>query len=356
MFEILIIAICLIMNAFLVCLETAFIATSRSSLRELVRHGEEKAKLLLHQRENPERTLSTLQLGITFFAAFAAAIGGVGAEGSITPWLITHLGIKENFATIISLYIVVLPLIYLNVVIGELVPKMLALQNPMYFAMASAPWLYWISSIINPFLKIFEWSTKKIIGFFYARGWIKKIPVHEETAIGIEGLSAPSKQYVLNIIKIEKTTVREILLEWPQVVSVDEKQTLEQVENTIIVSGHTRLPVVSNDEVRGIINAKEFLAFQKTGQTSWQSLIRPVLKIQENMPLLSALRAMQEKHAHMAIVYQGSNKIGIVTMEDIFEEIVGDIYDEDDDGTIKKILSSHSRGETLNIQQREWRQ
>lgn len=340
MFEILIIALCLSINAFLVCLETAFIATSRSSLRELARHGDDRAKSLLFLRENPERTLSTLLLGITFFASFAAAIGGAGAEESISPWLISYLGIKENFATIISLYIVVVPLIYMNVVIVELVPKMLAMRNPTYFALASAPWLHWVVRFIKPFVIIFEWSTKKIIDFFHKRRWIKGMPADEESSIGLEDLSVPSKQYVINIIKINTTTVKEILLEWLEVGSVDENQTLEQVENTIISSGHTRLPVVINNEVMGIINAKEFLAFQKTGKTNWQSLMRPALKIQENTPLLSALQIMQEKRAHMAIIYKGPNKTGIVTMEDIFEEIVGDIYDEDDDGTIKQILSS----------------
>lgn len=340
MFEILIIALCLLINAFLVCLETAFIATSRSSLRELARQGDNKAKSLLFLRENPERTLSTLLLGITFFASFAAAIGGAGAEESISPWLISHFGIKENFATIISLYIVVVPLIYVNVVIVELVPKMLALRNPMYFALTSAPWLYLVSRFIRPFAVIFEWSTKKIIDFFHKRSWIKGMPVDEESSLGLEDLSVPSKQYVLNIIKIETTMVKEIMLEWPEVGIVDENQTLEQVENTIISSGHTRLPVVINNEVMGVINAKEFLAFQETGKTNWKSLMRPALKIQENTHLLSALRVMQENRAHMAIVYSGSKKTGLVTMEDIFEEIIGDIYDEDDDGTIKKILSS----------------
>lgn len=340
MFEILVIVVCLSINAVLVTMETAFIATSRSSLRELVRHGDEKAKSLLYLRENPERTLTILQMGMTFFASFAAAIGGAGAEESISPWLRTHFGIRENLATFLALYIIVVPLIYANVVIGELVPKMLALRNPLYFATASAPWLYWVSRIINPFVIIFEWSTKKIIAFFHKMRWIPGAPIYEESLLGIEGLSAPSKQYILNIVKIEKTTVKEILLEWAEVISANESQSLEQIENTIIVSGHTRLPVTKNDEVTGIINAKEFIAFQKTGQTNWQILMRPPLKIQENMTLLSVLRAMQEKHAHMAIVYEGSHKIGIVTMEDIFEEIVGDIFDEDDDGTIGKILSS----------------
>ena len=110
----------------------------------------------------------------------------------------------------------------------------------------------------------------------------------------------------------------------------------------IISSAHTRLPVVKNNEVIGLLNAKEFLAFQKTGQTNWQSLLRPACNIDLNIPILSVLRLMQEKRIHMAIVYNGRNKVGIVTMEAIFEEIVGDIYDEDDDGVLSRILSSAS--------------
>ena len=148
--------------------------------------------------------------------------------------------------------------------------------------------------------------------------------------------------YVFNILKIEKTIVKEILVNWSEVIYVEDHQTQEQIENAIISSAHTRLPVVRNNEVMGILNAKEFLAFQKTGQTNWQSLLRPAYNIDVNMTILSALRLMQEKRIHMAIVYNGKNKVGIVTMEAIFEEIVGDIYDEEDDGTLNRILNSTS--------------
>lgn len=334
--EIFIIILCLMINAVLVGIETAFIATSRSALRDLAKQGDEKAKSLLSLREHPERTLSTVQLGITFFAFFAAAIGGVAADESLSPWLKAHFGIKGSFATIVSLYFVVLPLIYANLVISELVPKMVALRNPLYFALQSAPWLLKSSRLMYPFVFILEWSTRKVAAFFHR--WIHEAPVHLETSI--EDLSLQNKQYVINIVAIEKTTVREIMLAWKAVVLTEWHKTVEEVENTIIVSGHTRLPVVENNEVRGILNAKEFFAFQKTGRQTWQSLIRPAVKVPENTPLLSALRRMQEQRAHMAIIYHGTDPLGIVTMEDIFEEIVGDIYDEDDNGAILKILSS----------------
>jgi putative hemolysin len=92
--------------------------------------------------------------------------------------------------------------------------------------------------------------------------------------------------------------------------------------------------------VIGIINAKEFLAYQKSGKTDWLPLLRSALKITDSTPILSALQLMQENRAHLMIIYKGLSKVGIITMEAIFEEIIGDIYDEDDDGTLQRILES----------------
>ena len=334
MFEIIVIVICLIINAFLAGSETAFIAVSKPTLRELVKQGDSSAKQLLSLRENPERTLSIIQVGITFVGAFAAAIGGAGAEEMISPWLISTFRLNEFVAELLSLSIVVIPLTYISVVIGELVPKTLALRRPLFIASKAAPWLQKFSVLISPIISLFEWSTKKILNSFPGKALVSEELTHEIP------LSGPNRQYVLNLYKIETTTIREILVNWSEVIYVEEHQNQEQIENTIISSAHTRLPVLRNNQVVGILNAKEFLAFQKTGQSNWQSLLRPAINIDVNMFILSALRLMQEKRIHMAIVYDGTNKVGIVTMEAIFEEIVGDIYDEEDDGTLNRILSS----------------
>lgn len=340
MFELIIIFICLIINAILAGSETAFIAVSRPSLRELIRQGNEKAKILNSLRENPERTLSVIQVGITFVGALAAAVGGAGAEETITPWLVARFGINESFAEILAMLTVVIPLTYVSVVLGELVPKTFALRRPLFLAFKTGPWLHLISRFIDPIVSVLEWSTKKIVNLFPAEHMIHEESSQQESPIELNVLSAPNRQYVLNIFKIEKTTIKEVLVGWPEVTYIEDSQTSEQVENIIISSAHTRLPVVKNNEVIGIINAKEFLAFQKTGQTNWISLIRTPIRIPINMPMLSALQVMQEKRAHMAIVYSGNTKVGLVTMEAIFEEIIGDIYDEEDDGTLKRILNS----------------
>jgi putative hemolysin len=340
MMEIFVIIVCLILNAILAGSETAFIAASRPSLKELAKKGDESAKLLLLLRENPERTLSVIQIGITFVGILAAALGGAGAEEVIVPWMASRFGISETLAEILSILIVVVPLTYVSVVIGELVPKSIALRRPLFLASKAAPWLHAISHSLDPIVTAFEQSTKAIVNLFpKAQSTREETPQSEISAeIGI--LSPKNKQYVINLLKIETTTVEKVMIEWTEVAYVESNQPIEQIEILIISSGHTRLPVVKDGEVIGIINTKEFSAFQKTGRLDWLSILRPALKISDTTFMLSALQLMQERRAHMAIVYRGSTKIGIVTMESIFEEIIGDIYDEDDDGTLKRILDS----------------
>ena len=337
MIELLIIFICLFLNALLAGAETAFIAVSKPTLKESSKQGNERAKLLLDLRDNPERTLSVVQIGITFVGALAAAVGGASAEEIISPWLVSQFNISELVAEVLSLLFVVFPFTYVTVVLGELVPKTFALRRPLFFASEAAPWLHWISVTLNPLVTIFELSTKKIVDLFPKKQVIQE-ESSEENPLELEGLAHPNKQYVLNILKIEKTTVKQILVQWSEVIYLEENLSLEQVESAIISSGHTRLPVVKQNEVIGIINAKEFLAFQKTGQQSWLNLVRPAVRIREDILILNALQILQEKKAHLAITYKENNKTGIVTMEAIFEEIIGDIYDEDDDGTLKRIL------------------
>lgn len=340
MLEITVIILCLMINAVLACSETSFIALNRQTLRSLIKNGDEKAKLLLHLRESPERTLSVIQIGITFVGAFAAAIGGAGAEESIAPWITENVGIGDTSAEILSILVVVIPLTYASVVLGELVPKTLALRRPMFIARSAAPWLHFISQCIGPIITIFELSTKKILNVFPKQHTASE---EDETPSIEEMISPQNKQYIMNIVKIERTLIKEIFLNWKEVASIKESDSLAAVEKTLVTSGHTRLPIVKDGEVIGILNSKEFFAFAKTGKSDWVSLCRQTVSVQETTTLLTALRLLQQEKAHMAIVYKGSIKTGIITMEAIFEEIIGDIYDEDDDGTISKIVGMKKR-------------
>lgn len=341
-----IIVLCLLINALLAGAEMAFVAVSKPGLRELVRQGHKKAELLLQLREHPERTLSVIQIGITVVAALAAAVGGAGAEEELSPTLEAWLGVTENTADTIAIGIVVLPLSYFTVVIGELVPKTLALKHALGFALKAAPWLSFSDKILGPLVSVLEWSTKRLL--FLLSLWPKRSgevecrdPVEDTVELG--SLSTQHRQYVLNLVDLETKRVQDIYLSWGQVIAVGIEQSAQDVETVVITSGHTRLPVLKGAEVAGILNTKEFIAFRTAGGENWPSLIRPVVELQMKTPLLAGLKLLQDRRIHLGIVYTGKTRLGIVTLEDILEEVVGDIYDEDDEGTLKRILSSSTK-------------
>src|SRR5215216_6513486 len=161
-----IIVVCLLINALLAGAEMAFVAVSKPGLRELVRQGHTKAELLLRLREQPGRTLSVIQIGITMVAALAGAVGGAGAEEVLSPSIETWLGVTENTADTIAIGIVVLPLTYLTVVVGELVPKTLALKHALRFALRIGPWLSLSDTVLGPLVTVLEWSTKQLLKVF----------------------------------------------------------------------------------------------------------------------------------------------------------------------------------------------
>ena len=155
------------------------------------------------------------------------------------------------------------------------------------------------------------------------------------------------QQAVLNLAYIERKQIKDIFLPWQDVTHVRRTDSMEEVVPVVFSSGHTRLPVVDNGEIVGILHTKEFLALRETGAKDWSSTIRPVIKVQANDPVLPTLRSMQAKRNHMVAVFSSSGvRLGIVTLEDILEEIWGEMYDEDEDSAIRKIFSDRvkSRG------------
>ncbi len=354
MLNFLIIVMCLLFNGLLAAAEIAFVAVNRPFLRELVRQGHMKAPLLLRLRDNPERTLSVVQIGITLVGALAGAVGGAGAEEMLSPTLEKALDVTEGTADSIAIGIVVLPLTYATVVIGELVPKSLALRNSMGFALRAAPWLSRIDAIFGPIVTLFEWSTRQVLSLLSLMRLRRAgaTPYGEasgesnearETTISLESLSAPHRQYVMNLVNLERKRLKEIYLPWEHVVHAELTQPVDEIEAIILASGHTRIPVVQGQDVVGILNTKEFIALRGAGRDNWASLIRPAIKLEAGTSLVTGLRQLQARRMHMAIVYAEATRLGIVTVEDILEEIVGEIYDEDDDGKLRRLLSTSPR-------------
>ena len=338
MFELLIIVGCLLINSILAATEMAFVTVGKARLRELSKAGNKEAARILSLRENPERTLSVIQIGITLVGAIGAAVGGAGSEEVLDPFLRNQLGLNETTAEFVAISTVVIPITFLNVVIGELVPKTLALRDPTKIVLKTARWLILFEKILAPMITVFEWSTKNLLRTFFKKS--KSEPETAETTVELDQLSQQTRQYVLNLVGVEKKKIKDILLPWEQVAAIDTKLSCQEVETIVLTSGHTRLPALENNQVIGILNTKEFIALRKTEETHWRTLVRPLVQVQESDSLLKAFRQMQEKRSHLSIVFRGPIRIGIVTMEDILEEVLGEIYDEDDDGALRRILSA----------------
>jgi putative hemolysin len=344
--EIIVIGVCLFLNALFAAYEMAFVSIPRSELRSHSKSGNKAAKTLLSLRENPERTLSIIQIGITLVGAIAAAIGGAGAGETLEPYFIENYGMQERTAEGISILLVVVPITYLSVVIGELVPKTLALRNPAKIVFAGAKVLFVADRVLSPAITVLEWSTKKIVKTFFRQS--KAAPPAENAPIEIDMFSPVHQKFMLNMAEIEKKKIKDIMLPWAQVAVVQKSATMEEITQTVIGSGHTRLPVKDDGRVAGILHTKEFIALKESGDTNWQSIIHPALFVQPTDSALGTMRLLQDKKNHMAIVAQPSGeRHGIVTLEDILEEVVGDIFDEDDDSHTRKVYAAKVKSRVI---------
>lgn len=345
MIELIAVVVCILLNAAISAVEMAFVSVEEYQLRKLAADGNRDAKVILSLHKSPERTLSVLQVGITMLGALGAAVGGAGSEQWIEPWLTNGLGLSHSTSQVLSIVMVVLPITFFSVVVGELVPKSLALRSPLSISLRSARWLCRSERVLVPIVNVLEWSTKALLKLISPKH--KKQPAGATSGaelIELQSLSAEHRQYVLNLVHIERHRVRDILRPWNEVLVVDTGLPIEEVEKIVITSGHTRLPVLKGPCVMGVLNTKEFLALRATGSTTWEYLARPVVFSRPGDSVLQTLKRMQQSHVHMSIVaHDDQHPIGIVTMEDIIEEIVGEIFDEDDDGVIRRIMSRSRR-------------
>lgn len=320
----------------------AFVTVTKPQLRQMAKTNALPANKILKLRENPERTLSVIQIGITLVGMISAAVGGAGAEESFAPFFEQRYGLSENAAEGLAIFLVVLPLTIFSVVLGELVPKTIALRSPLRISVMGAKWIALADKFLSPLVSFLEWATKLIIKFFPKKA--ETVMTELQSTLEIDHLSAPTKQYLMNLAATESRRAKQVMVPWEQVFKLNDSDSRGVVAGAVITSGHTRLPVIRGTEVVGLLHAKEFIALLATESEDWLSILRPALIIKEDDLALSVLRLMQSKRSNLCVVVSKENRpVGIVTLEDVIEEIVGDLFDEDDDGRTRQILAQHSR-------------
>ena len=352
MLQILIVMICLFFNAILSCIEMAFVTVSRPLLKKMAQQGSSAAVRLMVLKKNPERVLSVLQIGITLVGAISAAVGGAGAEEYIAPRLVDRFQIAPDVSVFLAIVMVVVPLTYVSVVIGELVPKSLALRYPLQISLGSGYLLIFLDRFFAPFVFVLEISTRFLTQFVFSKFKSENL-VELTNDLDIDNLTDSHKQYVLNLIGIDKRAVKDVMVDWDQVSKINFTDHYHDVYALIRTSRHTRFPVLKDDVVVGLLHAKEFVSESEIAKIDWTTLIHDVVFLHLNETLISALKKMQTKHSHLAVIKSsgGPNVHGIVTIEDIIEEVVGDIYDEDD--SPNTLLAINARMRTMPIEPRK---
>lgn len=342
--EWIIVIVLVVFNGIFSCMEMAFASANVPLLRDMASKGNTSAKIFITLKERPERTFAVIQVGITLVGISSAAVGGAEVEESLLPYLRKLLDVSGTSAEILAIALFVIPLTLFTVVIGELVPKAVAIRYPEEVSLLSSRLLILMTKIASPLVHLLEKLTIK----FLSLTGMHLTPTSEETVseLSLKSLHPFHRDYLVNLFALRFKKASEVMLPLHKVVTVRSSMGKEEILKTIIACGHTRLPVISDEtepHIVGILHTKEFVAMMDTKtEFSLTSLLRKPYFVDVNESIVRILKSFQGNRIHMAIVRQDTRSLGIITLEDILEEVVGEIYDEDDDGIVKKIWSQRT--------------
>jgi putative hemolysin len=316
----------------------AVVSSRRSRLETEAEEGDSKAKAVLALIERPNVFLSTIQIGITLVGTLAGTFGGAAVVKRLAP-LIARLPLPgvAGYAQSLAFASVVVGITYLSLIIGELVPKRIALAQPEAIARIVAPPMRWLASLARPFVWLLASSTDVVLGLLGQRTQ-EPLPASEEEVryLMTEGARAgvfagTERELVERVFRFADQRVGELMQPRSEVLAIDADLPAEQIRKLIQSAGYSRFPVYRDDldHILGIVHARDVLL--QGDQINLKGIVRQPLYVPESQLISTTLHAFQSTHNHMAIVvneYGGTE--GLVTLEDVLEQLVGEIEDEHD--------------------------
>lgn len=345
-YELIIIGLMLFFNAVFAAYEMALASVSAARLEVLRNEKKRGAAEGAFMKSRMEASLAIIQLGITLAGAFAAAIGGAGIAERLTPYLIRSLGIHRFPAEILSIIFFIIPLTFVIMVFAELVPKMLALNNREWVVLRLSPFMKLLYTIANPIISVIETIVKFIVRLVTKLSPLKGVErVHGfydfRAAVSLARasklLSARQEKIVLSSALLSTRPVKDIIIPAQDITMIWVGDSLMEALVKAHLDMHTRFPVCREkndpDTIEGYINFKDIVYSLKTNpkESSLKSIIRAIREIDGDTAISLALEKMIQEKLHIAIVVSKDDKIlGMVTLEDILEELVGEIEDEFD--------------------------
>lgn len=332
-------------NALFAATEIAVISLNETKVRRMAEGGDRKAAKMLRMVTEPTGFLSTIQICITLAGFLGSAFAADNFSDKLVNWLINDCGVSgvsPSALDTISVIIITLVLSYFTLVLGELVPKRIAMKRPEGIARAVSGLMIGMTTVLRPAIWLLTVSTNGVLRLCGIDPKDNAEEVSEEEIIMMldEGEEAGSiesgeKELIKNVFSLNDTTAEDVMVHRSQVAFLKRDDARTTLLNEIAESGYSRFPVYDEniDDIVGILYAKTYLTAQSRGERcEMKDFLMPPRFVHASTHINRILLDMQREHAHMAVVVDDyGGVIGIITLEDILEELVGEIWDESDE-------------------------
>ena len=346
--DILVILLLILINGFFVGAEIAFVSVRRTRLDELAEAGDRRAKRAQRLMRDPGRFLAVIQVAITFLGALASAVAAVSIVTVVAEPL-RGIALIADQADTIALLLVTFIVSVVSIVLGELIPKGFALANPDRIALAVSGPITLFAKIVSPLVAVLVLLTKIISKPFgidptrtpeLSAAEIRLI-VEQGSQQGV--LEAEEEQMISAVMSLSDSKLHEVMVPRIDIVAIDQEASFDDAVTLVLTEGHSRTPLYkeSVDHIVGILYAKDLLRIIAAGgpRPRLRDIMRPALFVPESQSVDDLLHELQRRRVHMAIVLdEYSGTAGLVTIEDLLEEIVGEIQDEFDEEEPMKVM------------------
>lgn len=335
--ELVILLLLILCNGLLAMTELAVVSARKPRLQQMTDEGSQGAGAALELASAPGSFLSSVQIGITLVSILTGAFGGA----RIGRWLASYLEAIPwiaRYAEAISVGLVVVLVTYLTLVIGELVPKRLALRNPEGVAVAVAPSMQRFARWTGPLVHLLDASTNAVLRLLRIKPTDEPTVTEEEVRILLEqgaqsGVFEPMEEELVGqVFRLADRKVDALLTPRPEIVWLDINDPYDAILDRVIESGYSRFPVADGqlDQVLGVVLTKDLLAQRMAGtDVNLRQIVRPALFIPETTPALAVVERFKETHSKLAIVIDEYGGVeGLITVDDILTALVGDIPEQ----------------------------
>ncbi len=340
--QILVLVILIFLNAFFAAAEIAFISLNDAKIEKQAKEGNKKAKSIQKMLKDPSKFLATIQIGITFAGFLSSAFASEAFASELAPVLNSLIPqVSVPIWNSISIILITIILSYFTLIFGELVPKRIAMKYSEKIAFGTVKIIRAIAMFTSPFVKFLTFSTNVVSKAFGISGEEEETVTEEEIRMMVDvgeekgTIDKTEKEMINNVFEFDDKIVSEIMKPRTEMFAVDANSTIAEVIDEISEDGrYSKIPVYEEDldEITGIVYVKDILISQKNKNNKIKGLVKEAYYVSESKPITELFDELRQNKKQIAIVideYGGTS--GMVTMEDILEEIVGEIYDEYDE-------------------------